>query len=136
MPELAALLCATSLGAMIFFSAVVAPTTFRVLVPADAGSFLRALFPKYFLVNGAIAGVAALIAARPVPAIILAGAAALMIGVRVLLIPMINAARDAMLADGGNSKARFDGLHRMSVILNVVEMAALVAAIVLLRQAG
>ena len=37
------------LGGMVFFPSVVAPRVFRVLEPDDAGRFLRALFPAYYL---------------------------------------------------------------------------------------
>jgi len=59
MTELANLLAAGSLGAMLFFSAVVATKAFKVLSADNAGKFFRALFPAYFLLNGLIAALAA-----------------------------------------------------------------------------
>jgi hypothetical protein len=36
-------------GTIIFFSAVVAPTVFKSLDEREAGVFLRAFFPKYYI---------------------------------------------------------------------------------------
>ena len=39
------------LGVMLFFSFVLAPMIFKVLPPDNAGIFVRAIFPYYYLVN-------------------------------------------------------------------------------------
>lgn len=39
------------LGVMLFFSFVLAPMIFKVLPPDNAGVFVRAIFPYYYLVN-------------------------------------------------------------------------------------
>ncbi len=39
------------LGIMLFFSFVLAPIIFKVLSPENAGIFVRAIFPYYYLVN-------------------------------------------------------------------------------------
>ena len=39
------------LGVMLFFSFVLAPMIFKVLPPENAGVFVRAIFPYYYLVN-------------------------------------------------------------------------------------
>ena len=57
-----------------------------------------------------------------------------MIAIRYLLIPQINAARDAMTGGNREAKARFDRLHRLSVMLNLIEMVTLAAVIVLLLR--
>jgi hypothetical protein len=36
-------------GSMVFFAVVVAPKVFQVLPPNQAGTFLRAFFPNYYL---------------------------------------------------------------------------------------
>lgn len=132
MPELSALLAAASLGAMLFFSAVIAPTVFHVLDERAAGRFLRTMFPKYFAVNGVIALLAAALAFRPLESGLLALCGALMIGVRQFVIPIINDARDAVVTGDPAAKARFDAWHRGSVAVNLVEMALLAAVIYLL----
>ena len=135
MTNIAVLLAAASLGAMLFFSVVVAPTVFKAL-PADyAGTFLRALFPVYFLLNGLVAAVAAVFAGGGWPTALFLLAAALMTAVRFGAIPIINAARDAMLAGDRAAKQSFGRWHGATVIVNVFEMGLLCAAIALL-QAG
>jgi hypothetical protein len=134
MIELSALLCAASLGAMIFFSSIVAPSVFQTLPPHHAGAFLRALFPRYFLINGMVAGIAAILAARSLESTLLLAAAAAMVGVTYFLIPQINAARDRVTAGDASAKPRFDALHRLSVIINVAEMAVLIGVITLLLR--
>jgi hypothetical protein len=47
-------------GGMVFFGAVVAPLIFTKLPAADAGVFIRAIFPFYFLYVAVGAGVAAM----------------------------------------------------------------------------
>tara|TARA_E500000178_G_scaffold17472_1_gene16650 strand:- start:480 stop:869 length:390 start_codon:yes stop_codon:yes gene_type:complete len=39
------------LGIMLFFSFILAPMIFKVLPPDNAGVFIRAIFPYYYLVN-------------------------------------------------------------------------------------
>jgi len=133
MTELANLLAAGSLGAMLFFSAVVATKAFKVLSADNAGKFFRALFPAYFLLNGLIAALAALLCGGGWPAALLLVAAALMIAVWLLAIPVINAARVAMLAGDSAAKRRFGLWHGATVIVNIAEMGLLCAAIILLQ---
>ncbi|MGF1650457.1 MAG: DUF4149 domain-containing protein [Hyphomicrobiaceae bacterium] len=132
MPELAALIAAASLGAMLFFSAVVAPSLFKVYPEVEAGRFLRLVFPHYFQINAALAAIAAIVAASLVPSLILLASAAAMFAVKVYAIPIVNIARDAMLAGDATAAARFALWHRGTVVVNVAEMVALVVAIVLL----
>ena len=47
-------------GTIIFFSAVVAPTVFKSLDEREAGVFLRAFFPKYYIF-GIVLGVVSII---------------------------------------------------------------------------
>ena len=47
-------------GVIIFFSAVVAPTVFISLEEREAGVFLRAFFPKYYIF-GIVLGIASVI---------------------------------------------------------------------------
>ena len=132
MPELAAAIAIASLGAMLFFSAAIAPTVFKVLPEAHAGSFLRAVFPRYFLINGLAAVVAGLLAVELVAATILLVSGAVMLGIRYVAIPVINEARDQMLTGVETAKARFDTWHKGTVVLNVIEMLALSVSATLL----
>ena len=132
MAELAAVITAASLGAMIFFSAVVAPVVFKVLPEVSAGQFLRALFPRYFLVNGLVAVVAGVIAWRALESVLLVASGVLLLLLRYVAVPIINAARDAMLAGQSGAASRFALWHRSSVVLNVGEMSMISAAVWLL----
>jgi len=132
MPELAALTTTASLGAMLFFSSVTAPTVFRVLAEEDGGRFLRALFPQYFAVNGLLALAAGVIAARPLESMILVLCGATMLIVRFFAIPTINSARDAMLEGDARAAKRFARWHRGTVIVNTLEMIGLAIATYLL----
>jgi hypothetical protein len=113
------------LGAIVFFSFVVAPTAFRVLGEANAGRLVRAVFPKYYLL-GIVCGVllAGVQLARGFlyywggmirPALILFTLLTLLsIYARQILVPAANAARDS----GESGRGRFRTLHRRSVMLN------------------
>ena len=49
-PGLVALyLSAVMLGAMVFFSGIVAPTVFTTLEPQPAARLIRRIFPRYYL---------------------------------------------------------------------------------------
>ncbi|MEM6496564.1 MAG: DUF4149 domain-containing protein [Pseudomonadota bacterium] len=132
MPELAAAIAIASLGAMLFFSAAIAPTVFQSLPETHAGTFLRAVFPRYFLINGAAAVVAGLIAMDVTASSILIISGLAMLAIRYAAIPIINEARDQMLTGDVAAKARFDTWHRATVILNTIEMVCLAVAAYLL----
>jgi len=132
MPELAALIATASLGAMLFFSAFIAPTVFRALPKEHAGNFLRALFPKYFVVNGIAAVMAGLIAADVIISPVLVAAGVAMLAIHYFAIPIINDARDQMMAGVTGADKKFALWHRVSVIINVIEMVFLAMAIYIL----
>ena len=128
---------AATLGGMIFFVSAVAPSVFKVLPQAEGGRFLRALFQKYyvvFAVSSLLATGAAVAAGRVREALLLALVAAGFVGARQGLMPRINALRDRMLAGEGAAAPAFSTLHRASVWLNMVQMAALLLAAVLLAR--
>ncbi|MEW4566380.1 DUF4149 domain-containing protein [Tautonia sp. JC769] len=115
------------LGAILFFSFGIAPVIFKVLEPAQAARFVRAIFPRYYAwgTTGATLALASLtsgILVRPeyrgpwALAQILLVLSGIVINLYCgnALTPRINAARDA----GPGHSARFDRLHRRSVRLN------------------
>jgi hypothetical protein len=122
-------------GGMAFFAAVVAPVTFTRLPPEMAGRFVRGLFPVYYLwvMGTAAAGAVALLPLRVADALVLAAIAASTAWLRQSLMPRINALSDAAQAGDAAAQAGFDRAHRLSVVVNLVQMAA--AAGVLLRFA-
>ena len=110
-------------GSIIFFSAIIAPTVFKVLDEKSAGLFLRAFFPKYYifgLIMGLLSLVLIFLLSIPANTMLLA-LLIVMIALTViskLMIPVINAARDM----GEAGAARFKKLHTMSVMLNVLTL--------------
>ncbi|MDA7841732.1 DUF4149 domain-containing protein [Gammaproteobacteria bacterium] len=110
-------------GSIIFFSAIIAPTVFKVLDEKSAGLFLRAFFPKYYIFGLIIGGLSLILIFLlniPVNTMLLA-LLIVMIALTVtskLMIPVINAARDL----GEVGAPRFKKLHTMSVMLNVLTL--------------
>jgi len=118
-------------GAMVFFPAVVAPTVFRALEPEAAGQFLRAVFPGYYLFLVLASGVAAVgLYAQPVIALSLALVAASTLAVRQGFVPRINAWRDAELAGDAAAGRKFALGHRVSVLINLIQLGVVLAALV------
>jgi len=113
--DLAFLLAGASLGIIVFQTAVLAPLVFTQLKDGSRGPFLRALFPRFFLIlavlglgsalssyfgdfdRGAVLGVIALILAL----------------IAYVLIPSTNRARDE------DRKKAFKFLHLASVLLTL-----------------
>ena len=113
-------------GGMLFFGAVVAPLVFRALEPANAGHFIRALFPHYYRFTTIAAAIAAI--GLSIVAPWCAGALALLALTSFwlwrILLPRISRLRDA-----GNERA-FARAHRLSVLVNQAELLAAVAILV------
>jgi hypothetical protein len=115
-------------GSMVFFAVVVAPKVFQVLPPDQAGTFLRAFFPNYYLWGLAVAAASTLIAVWTSWTISLACAAVALLFVyaRQILMPKINDARDAQLRGESGAGGRFKQLHLQSVIVNGFQLLVLV----------
>ena len=128
METLALFVVAATLGAMLFFAVGVAPTVFQALPIEEAGLFLRKLFPRYYLaliVGSGLAG-GLWINSMPMAATICLLIAGSTLWIRQSLVPRINQLRDAELAGDAAAGARFATLHRVSVIINMVQLLALV----------
>lgn len=129
-----AVLTAAVFGGMVFFAAVYAPLVFTKLPAGTAGAFIRAVFPVYYKVMGSAAIVAGLLLLPSADGVVMVAIGAVFIVVMLLLMPRINAARDASLAGGperGSAEARrFARLHRLSVVINFVQMLAVLAVLV------
>ena len=128
--NLAVIIAASVLGAMLFFSTTVAPLVFMRL-PADlAGRFIRALFPHYYLNLGLASivalGVAWLSGSWSGLHLALLGVVALgFVLARVWLLPRINSLRDRSLHGDSGAARRFKTWHLASVLLNGAQMLAL-----------
>ena len=129
METLALYVVAATLGAMLFFAVGVAPTVFQALPIQEAGLFLRKLFPRYYLALIVGSGVAGglWISSAPMAAAVCWLIAISTLWIRQSLVPRINQLRDAELAGDAAAGARFATLHRVSVIINMVQLLALVA---------
>ena len=129
METLALYVVAATLGAMLFFAVGVAPTVFQSLPIQEAGLFLRKLFPRYYLALIVGSGVAGglWISSAPLAAAVCWLIALSTLWIRQSLVPRINQLRDAELAGDAAAGARFATLHRVSVIINMVQLLALVA---------
>ena len=106
-------------GTIIFFSAVVAPTVFKSLDEKDAGVFLRAFFPKYYIF-GIVLGVISIIYLlfSPVHSHLLYSIIAMTFLTILgrMSIPIINKARDT------NNEQAFKRYHLISVMMNVITL--------------
>jgi hypothetical protein len=118
------LLTATLFGGMVLYSFGFAPFLFAQLPPDQAGRAIRAAFPHYYLfvIAGALAAGLALMFTDPRAVALMGWVAALGIVSRQVLMPMINAARDAEMAGEAVGAARFKALHGASVAINFVQL--------------
>lgn len=125
-------------GGIVFFSFFTTPTVFTQLPKDMASLVITAIFPKYYLLGYVAGGMmtlgtlteALLVKQLPLIRVVLL---ALMLGCSVyagsvvrpqvhdLKVQMKTVEEDSDL--GKTLKARFDGLHRRSVILNIVVLA-------------
>ena len=115
MIELAILLAGASLGIIVFQSAVLAPLVFSQLKDGSSGPFLRALFPRFFLILAGLNLATALSSyfgdfSRGA---ILGCIALALASVAYALIPGTNRARDE------GRTAAFKRLHLASVLLTL-----------------
>jgi len=132
MLEFANALVLMLLGAMLFFPSVVAPVVFTSLPEAQAGAFLRSMFPRYYAFMIALSLIAALLfLVGSNQSALLATLVCLFVGVSTLwvrqwLLPRINAARDEQLAGNAEAGRRFDRDHKLSVGINMLQLVLLV----------
>ena len=120
------LLLALALGGIAFFSFVFSPLIFVKLPGETAGPFIRQVFPWYFLAVAAVFAIAALALAPRHPGLaVLTAAMALLGGLnRQVLMPRINRHRDRLLEGEEAARHPFDRLHRASVGINLLQLAA------------
>ena len=125
-------------GSMLLFALVVAPTVFRALPAEQAGPFLRALFPRYYLWGLVAALLATLLAVWANAGGLVISACAtvtvLFVFARQNLMPAINRARLRQLDGDEAAAARFKRLHGASVLINLLQLLLLVAAMVSLLR--
>ena len=103
-------------GVILFQTAIIAPSIFKVLSPDNAGPFLRTIFPKLFMFVAvlSLAGfILSLISSNTSGLIVFFGSLLFML-ICYYIVPMTNRARDA-----GNDNA-FKRLHTVSVVLTMI----------------
>ncbi len=111
------------LGIMLFFSFILAPMIFKVLSPENAGIFVRAIFPYYYLVNLLILGVISIFyifyKTFTLDFYLILTTALLFLFNLIFLMPKINQHKDQK-----NERA-FKISHFISVIINFSQLIAL-----------
>jgi hypothetical protein len=121
---------------MLFFSFVMAPLIFAQLDEATAGRFIRAVFPWYYVILGVLSLLAGLFmfVSAPLEAGVMLGVASLAMVSRQVLMPRINRLRDQ--ARGGDTRAdsQFNQLHRLSVVINMVQLIGVTLVLILLAR--
>ena len=117
-------LTAIILGAMIFFSFVVAPTTFKLLDEENSRKFIRGIFPFYYLLNLTFSFVASILfflnQHLSTDFLLIVTVSVLFAISNFILMPMINKFRD------NNEDKKFKILHFISVIINFIQLIFLV----------
>ena len=122
-------------GAMAFFAFVYAPLVFIKLGAETGGRFIREVFPVYYVARGATSVAAAVLlafasATRGADALAMACIGIVFFLARFMLLPVINRNRDAGQAGDLEAKRRFDALHRVSVVVNLLQMLAVLVVLV------
>ncbi len=114
--DLQILLSGLICGVILFQTAIIAPSIFKVLSPDNAGPFLRTIFPKLFMFVAVLSGVGfvlSFISSNTTGLIVFFGSLLFML-ICYYIVPMTNRARDA-----GNDNA-FKRLHTVSVVLTMI----------------
>lgn len=123
---------ALQFGGMAYFAFLFTPLVFKFNEREDAAVFLRKVFPVYYRVNAVIAIIPALLL---MPAqsygieigTMLAVAMAFLFAARVI-VPMANVARE----EGNDGK--FKVVHRVSVIIHMIQFVAVLVILIRLAQ--
>ena len=121
------------IGFMLFFVIVVSPVIFKTLSQEDAARFLRAIFPRLFLVGlftSLVMVGLSLVGEKQDLALISTVIAAGFAVNCFILTPNINKMRDAVLAGDAQKEKNFKILHLLSVAIFVVQIFAAIFVIV------
>jgi hypothetical protein len=117
-------LIAISLGAMLFFSFVIAPVIFKILDANNASKFVRKIFPHYYLINLVVLSIAVLLLLY-ISSINLDFYITLIITILFafslfILMPLINKLKD------NKEERKFKYSHTLSVIINFIQIIGLI----------
>lgn len=103
-------------GIIIFQTSIIAPTVFKTINPKETSSFLRIIFPKFFiliLALGLMSLIAELFYEKNTLTISISALTVLMAMLCYLIIPSTNSATDE------GDKKKFKQLHSLSVITTI-----------------
>ena len=117
-------LIAISLGAMLFFSFVIAPVIFKILDANNASKFVRKIFPHYYLINLVLLSIVVLLLLY-ISSINLDFYITLIIAILFafslfILMPLINKLKD------NKEERKFKYSHTFSVIINFIQIIGLI----------
>ena len=122
--QFALYLTAIIFGAMIFFSFVVAPTTFKLLDEENSRKFIRGIFPFYYLLNLTFSFVASILfflnQNLSIDFLLMVSVSVFFAISNFIIMPMINKFRD------NNEDKKFKISHFISVIINFIQLIFLV----------
>ena len=133
MAKLVAILAtAASFGGMLFFAAVVAPLVFARLPTPAASAFIRQVFPVYYVVMAGCTALAAVssTAIAPADALLLAAVSVAFLFARLVMLPRMDQMRERASRGDTAAAARFRLLHRLSTVLNGLQLIAVTAALI------
>lgn len=122
------LITAAILSFMIFFPVVVATSVFKVLDENQSSKFLRIFFPKYYLFGLVLSLTGLIIAIFDKNNMSLIVFLLIIIGFlfsRQFLMPIINKAKD------NNNEKKFNILHRVSVLINFIQISLCVFLLII-----
>ena len=125
------LITAAILSFMIFFPVVVATSLFKVLDEKQSSKFLRIFFPKYYLFGLVLSLTGLIIAIFDKNNMSLIVFLLIIIGFlfsRQFLMPLINKAKD------NNNEKKFNILHRVSVLINFIQISLCVFLLIILLK--
>jgi len=118
-----------SLGIMLFFSFAVAPTIFKILPPKEAGLYIRKLFPIYYIINSVLilCSIISIASLGFFNTIFFTNLMVLILFAVCFfyLMPEINKQKN-------KTSRKFKILHSSSVIINFVQIFALIAVTAIL----
>jgi len=118
-----------SLGMMLFFSFIIAPTVFKFLPATQSGPYIRKLFPIYYIINAALSlgSLIAIISLGVFNAIFYANTIVLVLFAfcYFYLMPTINKQKI-------KKNRKFKILHGSSVAINLIQIILLISITVIL----
>ena len=129
-------LTSATIGMMIFFSGVITPIAFKNLDENTLKIFLRAVFPKLFLIGAFTSGISSIILATSNQRAAFICVAITFTGFLInlyWLTKQINNARDQMEKGDSNAKKTFQNLHRVSVAIYLTQIVLLITSLAIGR---